>query len=104
MAFTVAPTSGSAPYVLSATFAEKYLIDDINYRITVRFSQATGSCPAVGVADTLSESQLADLLENGSTSSAATVSSGACRTFTLRILRVSDSAVVASSSVYIDNI
>lgn len=104
VAFSVAPTYGNSPYFLSATFSNKYLIDDINYKIVVNFSTAVSSCPVQGLASSLSSSRLKTLLSSGSVSASVNVSAGSCRTYTLSIFRVSDGAVIATSNAYVSNL
>lgn len=105
MAFTVTPTSGAAPYILSADIINTGNIDGVNYVAAVFSSQSIGSCPSVGETTPLATSRLNTLLSVGSVdANVITVPAGSCRTFTLSITRLSDNVVVDSSSVSVDNL
>lgn len=104
MAFSVTPTSGDAPYTLSASFVDTTYIDGVNYRVRVQSSVSVGSCPSIGTSEPLGVSQVNQLVVSGSTITNPVVPAGSCRTFTLDILRLSDNSVVDSSSVSVDNI
>ena len=104
MAFSVTPTSGAAPYTLSAIVADSDKIDNVLYTATLRTSSNTGSCLPEGAATLLDSSVVASLLADGSVEYGSTVNPGSCRSITLRILRVSDNAVVSSSTVFVDNV
>lgn len=103
MAFNVTPTSGAPPYVLSATFAEQYLIDGVRYLLRARNSTSTGVCPTVGT--TMAPAEYAEqLLSVGTYTIIGPVASGSCRTTTLQIVNVLTGAVVSESSVNVSNI
>ena len=104
MAFSVTPTSGDAPYVLTANIANSALIDGVKYAVSVAYSSSSGSCPAEGSEVYLTPIQIDTLLTTGSFTSYSAVNTGNCRTFTLEIIRVLDSVVVDSSSVSVDNV
>lgn len=104
MAFTVAPTSGSQPYLLSATFTNPSFIDGVRYAINISASSTTGSCPVQGIDTPLSVAQTAYLLANGSLVISSSVSLGRCRTYTLSILRVRTGAVLETSNAYVNNL
>lgn len=104
MAFSVAPTSGPEPYILSAVFEHPQLIDGLVYKINVGYITTVGSCPTSGNFQNLSAAQVNTLLTSGSVSHYQTVASGSCRNYTLTISRVSDNTVIASSTVFVDNV
>ena len=105
MAFAVTPTSGDAPYILTADFANSHNIDGVNYAIEVRTSMREGSCPFDSAGSLLSASIVDSLLADGTVNSGFdTVDSGSCRVFTLRLRRLSDNMVLSRESVSVDNI
>ena len=104
MAFTVTPTSGASPYTLSASFDTTKYIDGVNYVASLRTSASEGSCPSIGEESPLTPTQLEVLLTTGSVVTNVGVSPGFCRAFTLTISQVSDSIVVDTSTVFVDNI
>lgn len=105
MAFSVTPTSGEAPYFLSAAFDNKTYIDGVNFIASVRSSSLVGSCPLVGTANPLGVQRMQQLLASGSVDSGYTsVASGSCLAITLSVSRVSDGVVVAASTVTVDNV
>ena len=104
MAFSVAPTSGAPPYLLSAVIDKSAFVDNVYYRATLRASTSAGSCPLIGVENIFSQTQINTLVTTGNLSASSAVPSGSCRTFTLQLLRVLDNSVVASSSVYVNNV
>lgn len=105
MAFTVTPTSGDAPYALSANIANSVNVNGVDYAASVTTTLSSGSCPASGSQFPL-PANLVNLLVAGETvsSSYPTVPSGSCRALTLTITRVSDSVVIDSSTVTINNL
>ena len=103
MAFAVTPTSGAAPYLLTASFAEQHLINGMVYVLRVRSSTEVGVCPLVGF--TLNPTFWAtNLLENGSQSVLNNVPSGSCRTTTLQIVELSSNTIVSQMSVNVSNV
>lgn len=103
MAFNVTPTSGAPPYMLSATFAEKHLIDGVQYVLRARNSTGTEVCPTVGT--TMAPPEYAEqLLSVGTYEIIGPVASGSCRTTTLQIVDVLSNTVVSQQSVYVSNI
>ena len=106
MAFDITPTSGAAPYTLSAIIANSENIDSVNFVASVRTSQTVGVCPETATGAQLSEAQINDLIANGSTTVGVSTSvpEGSCRAFTLRITKVSNDSVIALSTVHVDNV
>lgn len=104
VAFTVTPTSGEGPYTLSANISDSQYVDGVVFAAAIRYTSTVGSCPQTGSGVRLDPSQEAALVHTGSTISDVPVPSGSCRAYTLRISRVSDGAVVAISTVHVDNI
>ena len=97
------PTSGAAPYVLSADIANAVNIDGVNYTVYVGSGTSVGTCPATGLT-ALPAGQVDELLATGSVTINESVASGSCRTYTLRINRVSDGTNIAASHINIDNV
>lgn len=104
MAFTVTPTSGSAPYVLSATFGNKDSIDNVDYALELRTSVLVGSC-FVGVATGNPIAGAASsLLNTGVSSVTGSVPAGSCRTYSLIIRDLSNNSILASQNVNVNNV
>lgn len=105
MAFEVSPTSGLAPYTLSADISSRVAVDGVNYVASVLFSTTVGSCPAPGAGTSLSQSEIDILVATGSVIlSASSIPAGSCRVYTFIIERVSDGVVISSADARIDNI
>lgn len=103
MAFEVTPTSGEAPYLFTAIIDNASLIDGVLYTATVMYSTSPNSCPLEGNSTPWNAGQINDLINGNGTTVNTSVNPGICRTWTLNVFRVSDSTVVASSSVSVDN-
>lgn len=105
MAFDVTPSSGAAPYFMSAVINDVHLIDGVNYTASVRSSINTGTCPATGQASILDPSFVDPMIAGQSVElTTTTIASGSCRTWSLYITRVADNVVVASASSSVSNI
>lgn len=104
MALTVTPTSGDAPYALSADVDAPLSVDGVHYRANLTTTEAIGSCPALGTGGSFTPSFVNSLVNGASLNYNATVVSGSCRTFTLRLYRVSDNVVVSTASATVDNV
>lgn len=105
MAFTVSPTSGAAPYTLSATVSDFVNVNGVDYVASVEGSSGVGSCPAMGVGSPLDPALVESLISGNSVELViGTIPTGSCRTYTLRITRVSDGVVIASSNVSVNNL
>lgn len=103
MAFTVTPTSGAGPYVLSADIENSQNIDGLNFSAFLGSSNGVGFCQARG--NTAFPSNLLDLLVSGQTVTVPTeVDEGNCRTFTLEIIRLSDNDVISFANALVDNV
>lgn len=103
MAFEVAPTSGGNEFIISANILNSSAIDNINYKATVCYSTASGSCPSTGSSTCHSQTVVDALVVTGSvTVPISVVPGGSCRTWTLNILQVSNDTVVDSSNAFVD--
>lgn len=103
MAFNVTPTSGTAPYSFTATFLNKYLLDGVNYNLLMLSTNSTVSCPAIGSLSTVIGGA-SSLLSNGAFTLGASVAPGSCTSYSLIIVRVSDSFVVQRLTVSVSNL
>lgn len=104
MAFTVTPTSGAGPYVLSASFDNISSIDFVNFSLEIRSANDTESC-FLGVATgTNVPSLVANLLNTGESVLSSSVPVGTCNTRSLIIRDLSTDTVIDSQNIYIDNI
>lgn len=105
MAFTVTPTSGDGPYVLSAEIEGADLINGLYSMATVVNSVAVGSCPPRGSGPSLDRSIVDSLVAGNEVQlPTANVPSGSCRSFTLSIVRLSDNAIISSEIATVDNL
>ena len=104
MAFTVTPTSGSAPYLFEAEF------DGVGsfghgYRAELRFSAPTaGSCPPAANATNPVTGAGAELVNTGSyLRTTGSVPAGNCNVYRLVVLDDTNT-IISSSMVNIDNL
>ena len=105
MAFSVTPTSGVGPFVLSANIANSAFIDNINYRASIVSDQAIGSCPALNAGAVLPPSVVNTLIAEGSVVLAdLVIPSGSCRSYTLRLFTVEGAVLLQSSYATINNV
>ena len=104
MAFSVSPTSGSAPYVLEADFENRLGFDTGTYGLFVYATTTAGSCPPLVTTGTNIDAAATALLDVGSYSTTTTVPAGSCRTFSLVIKNLATSDVVGSSIVSVSNL
>lgn len=104
MAFSVTPTSGDAPYNVSITFAEKYLIDNVRYSFTVLSIAVVGSCNTDVMAGTPQATLRNSLLTTGTGSAMANVPAGSCRTYSAIITDLSTDTVVSSELITVNNV
>lgn len=105
MAFDVTPTSGEAPYLLTATIANAVNVDGVRYSMSVRSLVEEGSCPAFGNMSPLSQGDLDTLLAGGAvTTPYPTVPDGSCRAITLRLTRLSDGVGIQTETITVNNL
>lgn len=105
MAFDVTPTSGDAPYTLTATFVEPQLVDGVLYRAELRSNTQAGACPPAGAGVSNDAAGVASLLSTGVyVTPSETVPAGSCRRITFDIIRVADSVRVSRESVTVSNL
>lgn len=104
MAFDITPTSGAAPYTFSLTVNNKESIDGINFSAEFRGVTQTSSCPIDGLAGNNSNVIVDELLSTGSYIAPSSIPEGSCRAYTFLIKRLFDDVVIASSSVFVDNV
>lgn len=105
MALTVTPTSGDAPYILSADIAGSEYVDGVHYTATLRTATAVGECPFSTAGSTMPQSIVTELLNEGSVSlGIATVPQGSCQVIALRIIEVGSESLASIERVSIDNI
>lgn len=103
MAFTVTPTSGDAPYVYTADFSSKDLIDGVSFDLEARTTVLENEC-FVGVSDGVNSPTIVNnLLDTGSHTSMTSVGAGYCRTVSLIIRSLVTGQVVDYMNITIDN-
>ena len=103
MAFSVAPTSGTGPYQMSAEFYNIADLDGVNYALELRATNTEGSCD-MDVSSGQNQPPGVDaLLANGVYQIGAPVPSGSCRTYSLIVRDLSDGTIISSENVYLDN-
>ena len=105
MAFTVTPTSGSAPYLFEAEILNSVGIDWGLYTAHLYADVATGSCPAPRTQGTDQQAAAMSLVNTGEyLLPSNSVPSGDCRVYNFVIREVASGDIVASSDVSIDNV
>lgn len=105
MAFTVTPTSGSAPYLFEAEILNSVGIDWGLYNAHLYADVATGSCPAPRVAGTDQQAAAMSLVNTGEyLLPGNSVPSGDCRVYNLVIRDTMTGDIIDSSDVSIDNV
>ena len=105
MAFTVTPSSGSAPYLYEAEFSNRFGLDAGFYSAHIYADVAVGSCPAPRTAGTDQQSFAQALVSTGEyLQTVNSVPAGSCRVYNLVIRDKTSGDIVASSPVTIDNV
>lgn len=105
MAFTVAPTSGTGPFLFDASFENENSIKTAYYRLSFLSGVAAGTCPPPFTTGVSNDLAAQSLLETGSyVQPSASIAPGSCRTYTLLIRRLSDNEIVSTMSVNVSNI
>ena len=104
MAFSVTPTSGTAPYTLTATFAETLGFDTGDYLLRVYSQTLVGSCPSTAYPGGSQSVPIAtSLLATGSAESSTSVPDGSCRVFTAGVF-TNAGELVSESSITVSNL
>lgn len=102
--FTVNPSSGSQPYVLTAVFGNKESFDNVNYSLEARSAQGTGVCPlSSGVYPNFPAVATA-FLANDFYVDVNNVPGGTCRMYQLVVIRLADGKVMQKETIYISNL
>lgn len=102
--FTVEPTSGTAPYTLSAVFSNKDYLNDVDYSLKSFVFTSLGICPvASGIVNNYQPIAVS-ILAIGYWVESDTVSVGDCRGYKLQIVREADGRVMQQSVVYVSNL
>lgn len=105
MAFTVTPTSGSAPYLFEAEILNSVAIDLGVYSAHFYGSTDIGSCPSPTTSGTDQQNIAQALVNVGSYQQVGnSVPAGSCRVHNLVIREIATGNIVASSSLSIDNV
>lgn len=103
MAFTVTPTSGDAPYVYTADFTGKDVIDGVSFSLEARTTVLVNEC-FLGMSDGVNSQTIVDnILNTGSHTSMTSVGAGFCRTVSLIIRNMNTGMVVDYKNITIDN-
>lgn len=102
--FTVAPTSGPAPYVFSAIFSNKGSLDGVVYSFKAFSSLGYGSCPSAASITTLNTGITMGLLSSGSYTEITDINNGECFGVKAQIIREADGHVMQQSVIYISNL
>lgn len=99
------PNSGSAPYVLTAIFESKNLIDGVNYSLELRGASLVGSCPLPSFTSTNNATGVTSFLASDTyTISSPSIPEGSCNVQNLIIRNVVTGAVVSNQYVSISNV
>lgn len=102
MAFSVTPTSGAGPYILSLDLANKVLIDGVFYGLVVSFAEESGVCPSSGFMTTTTVRNA--LLSSGTYTRTGDIEPGICGVYKVDVVDLSTSVIISTASVSIDNV
>lgn len=104
VAFTVTPTSGNAPYLLTAVFDRGDSFVDPGYALEARATTRPGSC-LLGLSQSANvPAMVTALLDTGEFSMLTDVPANQCRTISLIVRNTITGDVLDSKNVYINNI
>lgn len=104
MAFSVTPSSGAAPYTLTASFTNSKSVTGSTYIGELRGSSSSTGCPAAGTGMVNDVVGVAELLANGVyVSPVPSIGENSCRTFTFYI-KDANGVVVSQASANVNNL
>lgn len=103
-AFSVTPTSGSAPYLYTASFENAQNIDFVNYGLEFRSGTSSDACPTGVQSGSSAMSAAVQLVTTGEFSTPNSVPSGSCRTVSLILRDLTSGDIITSMNVQIDNL
>lgn len=102
--FSVNPTSGDAPYVLTAVIANQENIDNANYALELRATNQTGTCFSGTSTGANQTAGVQSLINTGEyTIATNSVTAGDCRVYSLIVRDLNADTVISSQNVSIDN-
>lgn len=105
MAFTITPTSGTAPFLLEASFSAKESFSSGLYSLETIALTAVGSCPSPPVSGSNISAISAGLLADGQYIIAtASIPAGSCRVYNLVIREVSTGIIISQAPATINNV
>lgn len=105
MAFNVAPTSGTVPFVFTADFYSRYALDTGLYRLQFYVNTMEGSCPNGNPLGTSQTEPVLAILDTGTyIQTTGYIPIGSCRTVTLVIREVETNEIISQEMVNIDNL
>lgn len=104
MAFTVSPTSGAAPYVLTADISDKESLFWDRYALELRTRSSSGSCATPIMTSPPNNVIGAALLESGTSTLVADVPIGSCQVFSLVIRDLETDLIISQEVAQVSNL
>lgn len=104
VAWDIDPKSGFAPYYLTATFANKQLIDGVRFKFEVRYGTTVGACPLLSQALGNNPIVETSILSSGVFTATADVPSGSCTGYYAIVTDVVNNVVVSQLSTFVSNV
>lgn len=104
MAYSVAPTSGSAPYVFTLELDQRWTILAGLYSLEYRSLRQTGSCPVDFSQLTNSPATAQILLDTGIYERSSAVVPGDCFGTQVILRNVATNEVISSATASVDNV
>lgn len=101
---TFNPSNGNPPYVLTAQWLNKSLIDDVNYKLEARLQTTPGSCLINTFPGAVNANVTNALKNTSSYTYNILVPNGSCVAVTVRIVKISDNSVISQLTAHINNI
>lgn len=104
MAFTVTPTSGSAPYVFTAEFSAKESLFSDLYVLEVRPRTSAGSCPGPATSGSRSSGAEQSILLYDNYTVLTSVPAGSCLGTTIVIREIASDTIVSQATAQVSNL
>lgn len=104
VSWVVSPSTGVAPYVLTAVFNNKELLDGVNYRLESAIVDNVGSCVTNINAGVNDQARANTILATNGLTAMQTVNTGSCRAFILRIRDIPNNTIIQGLIAHVDNV
>ena len=104
LSWVVVPTSGAQPYVYTAVFQDKQLIDGVNYRFEGRQINNIGSCSTNPYATTVNVGMTNAIMLNNTATYGATIPAGRCLSLFAMIINVKTGQAIQIERATVNNV